>query len=662
MDPANEHDPTMDAHIVHAVNVNNKKEMAEMKFLTKSLANARHVQQSIYRQEEKDLIRQLWKLQKEKERRHPEIDYNTRRSGHGLQRLSSEQMDGSHSSRRGSYNVLYRGSDHHYHPHPPSPSHHQRVHDDKNSYMGRAPEVSHPTTGYHYHAPTKGDKHSHDRDHGASSHHLPFSKTSSHHFNPEQFVHHHRPEYYPMPPAHRRHSTPGYHPTEIPGVVSQSSRLNAIVQPAGYGHSIAEHAAHLGMHRHYHRGVPHHAYRNPSHGPTGHPSHLMTDDIHNIGSYESLTRYINLLDYQASEESKADRRHKRPHHHKNDDKQGPSAHPDELGEAGVHGREQSVEEVIQVVGDAYLAPVSDKKETEVDRPSGHGKEVDGGVVPQDDSEPKSNGAKPKSIGCIGVPSATPSPTTQGTKGTTEGEDAGKDTSHPRPGVAEEPVRSSDKVDPSVTPIAKPRGNGKGTAAVGVDVPAKRSSRRGLHKGRESGLDSQRSRGEVLPQGSSHQQYISRQPSLKASKHHPQPHLTRQILSDLHAIASQPSHHNRHPSTHHRDPPPHHHHHHPVMAHVHPHHSHHQRPREPVTAAERKRLAVELLAREYPVLLRNAPTKFDPMEALMCRYLRLSSTNVETLEEMCREAGIEVGAHAHHQIENANEYVFGGEKP
>ena len=78
----------------------------------------------------------------------------------------------------------------------------------------------------------------------------------------------------------------------------------------------------------------------------------------------------------------------------------------------------------------------------------------------------------------------------------------------------------------------------------------------------------------------------------------------------------------------------------------------------MTVAERKRLAVELLAREFPILLRHAPTKFNPLDALMCQYLRLSTSNVETLEQMCREAGLEVDAHPHQQIKNISQYVFG----
>ncbi|XP_022107692.1 uncharacterized protein LOC110988477 [Acanthaster planci] len=656
MDPVNEHDPTMDASIVHAVNVNNKKEVAEMKFLTKSLANARHVQESIYRQEEKDLIRQLWKLHHEKERRHPEIDYSARRSSHGLQSLPSDQINGS------LHNVFPRGSDHRHYPHPPSQAHRQRAHDDRSWYSGHAGEISHPSTSYHHHVPTEADLHYPERVHGTSTHFTP-NGASSHHFNPELFVRHHRPEYYPMPPAHRRHPTSGYQPSmEIPGLVSQSSRFNAIVQPAGYGRSIAEHAAHLGIHRHHHRGMPHYADRHPSHGHPPHP----TDDIHNIQSYDSLARYINLLDYQASEESKAGRRaanrappHQRHEDKANEEKRGPEAPPEEVGKEKKPGRRQSMEEVIQVVENAGLL-TDDEKENKGKLHSDEKATEDS--VPHDEPlSTKINGAKPKSIGFIGDPLATPSPTTPATKATSAVDDTvrrrqlhpGKRQdnfgrqSHLRRKGAEGQQRSSERVDPSRRPDPKHAGDEKGTVySVGVDK--KRSSRKGLYQ------NTHPSRSEMLPQSSSHHQYIPRRPSVKASAHHPQPQLTHQILTDLEAIASQPGHNSRYPapSTHHPDP---------ALGYHQPRHPDHQSRPAPQTAAERKRLAVELLAREYPVLLRHAPTKFDPLEALMCRYLRLSSTNVETLEAMCRDAGIEVGAHAYQQIENPNEYVFGHEK-
>ena len=46
-------------------------------------------------------------------------------------------------------------------------------------------------------------------------------------------------------------------------------------------------------------------------------------------------------------------------------------------------------------------------------------------------------------------------------------------------------------------------------------------------------------------------------------------------------------------------------------------------------------------------LKTADTqKFDPVEMLSCRYLRLSKNNVEELTEMCHRASIDVGVHSH----------------
>ncbi|XP_048253229.1 uncharacterized protein LOC124119150 [Haliotis rufescens] len=44
-----------------------------------------------------------------------------------------------------------------------------------------------------------------------------------------------------------------------------------------------------------------------------------------------------------------------------------------------------------------------------------------------------------------------------------------------------------------------------------------------------------------------------------------------------------------------------------------------------------------------------PVKFDPMEVLNCTYLRLSRSNVESLERMVRESGRDPGIHAHSDV-------------
>lgn len=49
--------------------------------------------------------------------------------------------------------------------------------------------------------------------------------------------------------------------------------------------------------------------------------------------------------------------------------------------------------------------------------------------------------------------------------------------------------------------------------------------------------------------------------------------------------------------------------------------------------------------------KTAPATFDPEDILKCSYLRLTPSNVQTLESAMREAGKEPGVHAHTRAED-----------
>ncbi|XP_063951791.1 uncharacterized protein LOC129268540 [Lytechinus pictus] len=87
-----ERDPTMDSRIVHSVGVSNKKEMSTLHHKERSLKSAKNVQEHIHRREEKELIRQLTKLQDEKCRRHPDM-LNSRSQSRTSSRLSGPRTD-----------------------------------------------------------------------------------------------------------------------------------------------------------------------------------------------------------------------------------------------------------------------------------------------------------------------------------------------------------------------------------------------------------------------------------------------------------------------------------------------------------------------------------------------------------------------------------------
>ena len=50
------------------------------------------------------------------------------------------------------------------------------------------------------------------------------------------------------------------------------------------------------------------------------------------------------------------------------------------------------------------------------------------------------------------------------------------------------------------------------------------------------------------------------------------------------------------------------------------------------------------------LKKQSKEEFNPLETLSCRYLRLSDSNVQTLERLCAEDGVDVGIHPHTNTE------------
>ncbi|XP_069113500.1 trichohyalin-like isoform X2 [Argopecten irradians] len=63
--------------------------------------------------------------------------------------------------------------------------------------------------------------------------------------------------------------------------------------------------------------------------------------------------------------------------------------------------------------------------------------------------------------------------------------------------------------------------------------------------------------------------------------------------------------------------------------------------------QRRRL--QFLEEILQALSGNEAAKFDPLEMLHCCYLRLSKSNIERLEQMVRESGIDPGIHAHSDV-------------
>ena len=93
------------------------------------------------------------------------------------------------------------------------------------------------------------------------------------------------------------------------------------------------------------------------------------------------------------------------------------------------------------------------------------------------------------------------------------------------------------------------------------------------------------------------------------------------------------------------------HHHADIPHSHP-------PRSLFKKSRRKLLALHLLANQQKInQAAKEPPAFVPEDALMCRYLRLSALNVDTLVDMCRESGVPIGIHPHMSIEDVAKMVF-----
>ncbi|XP_078666156.1 uncharacterized protein LOC144908447 isoform X1 [Branchiostoma floridae x Branchiostoma belcheri] len=71
----------------------------------------------------------------------------------------------------------------------------------------------------------------------------------------------------------------------------------------------------------------------------------------------------------------------------------------------------------------------------------------------------------------------------------------------------------------------------------------------------------------------------------------------------------------------------------------------------------KLMALQLLLNQLPSIMTQPPApEFNPLEVLSCRYLRLSAANVETLTDMCRQAGIDPGIHPHMTPEQLEEEI------
>ncbi|XP_071958513.1 uncharacterized protein [Antedon mediterranea] len=85
-------DPTMDARTVHSVNVNNKKVRVEYGQQTRFIKNAQYVSEHAFRQEEKQLIRQIERLQRDKESIHHIAGHGSSHRHHPEQQEESNRM------------------------------------------------------------------------------------------------------------------------------------------------------------------------------------------------------------------------------------------------------------------------------------------------------------------------------------------------------------------------------------------------------------------------------------------------------------------------------------------------------------------------------------------------------------------------------------------
>lgn len=72
-----------------------------------------------------------------------------------------------------------------------------------------------------------------------------------------------------------------------------------------------------------------------------------------------------------------------------------------------------------------------------------------------------------------------------------------------------------------------------------------------------------------------------------------------------------------------------------------------------TAERQQRRRLEYLMQLLEELHGKQKPEFTPSEILNCGYLRLSKSNVETLEDMIRESGKDPGIHVHSDTTNIN---------
>ena len=126
-------------------------------------------------------------------------------------------------------------------------------------------------------------------------------------------------------------------------------------------------------------------------------------------------------------------------------------------------------------------------------------------------------------------------------------------------------------------------------------------------------------------------------------------MPREAVEDYRNLMMKASHSAQHPGA--RDP----HHRHADIPHSH-------QPRGHFRKSRQKLLALHLLAnKQRQEAAARQEQKIDPVDTLMCRYLRLSALNVETLVEMCNESGIDIGIHPHMSIDDVANFVFQNEE-
>ncbi|XP_070573943.1 uncharacterized protein [Ptychodera flava] len=639
--------PSLASRTAQSVNVNNNKERLHLKGLERSLENALDVKKHIYRQEEREMLRHLQKLQRDKEIRY---------SSYALKTGSFEDVNKASNKERKESNTAMHSSWEH------SKSSHGDLHDCRYNTSCQAHHMLPPVDGsrdfhvkhHHHHHPGhhhhhQGHAHHHGHGHGHGQQHQRHHHFE-HHLHPDAHVRH-PTEHHSL---HRLHLTRKHSPSRI---VTDSDRARHFHT----GHSPAKDSHFPDLHQDAHHGrrlqhVPgpadhdhphvHHGQRRTDFDERLHRPH--EDSVHP----HLRDGRFHMIAWQKDSKGPTEFKPQPPSSQKPEGKPtGRTARVARKQETA--SKDSSPEYDEQQRSRPQDKTTSAKRYLSTDQP-------DGQILS------RSQGKKSESPGLLSKRERSKetgsskggrtSPIDEGKQGTVQKTEKSKhDKSKSYHGVVAEKhiddvtkAAPAGKSQPGTGKTETPEGQKTGPH-LGHDVNQRHHhGDRHTGKATDTHLDHQEQQHQVhgSSEGDSTTPALNALKSINpsfyrylADKHHIS--LNPELLAQLHSLMKSSTDvlHGSHPER--------------ILPQVF----------GPVCSTGRshrkKMLALEFLTKMLPEIIKHAEEHpdFNPADTLQCRYLRLTGSNVAALEEMCRKGGVDVEIHPHSNIEDIARFIF-----